>query len=275
MMNKTLRLLASLLIVSWGAFAQTPTGFQDQLKVQGGITNGLFSTTGMTFDKIGGMYAIDASGKVFAIRFDANNVEQRYLMLDISNEVLNNGDLGLTSIVLDPDFLTNGHFYLMYAVNRLFLQDVINGNDGNSDSWADDAANTGSIVRITRYTADINGSPNYTSLVPNSRLVLVGTIPSEGIPILGINHGGGCLLFGNDGTLLISTGDGGTGGDTGGLGEFQAAIDLGIISPTQNVGNYRCQMDSCLNGKILRVNPATGEGIASNPLFRKDRKSVV
>lgn len=256
--NKTTFLLFSL-GASFFSYAQ-PSGFQDQLKVQGNIINGLFSTVGTTFDKAGKMYAYEANGKVWAIRFDANNVEQRYLMLDISNEVFNNNDVGLVSMVLDPEFLSNGYFYLMYAINRQFLIDETDGGD--------DAAQSGSIVRVTRYIANVNAEPSFSTVDINSRLVLLGTIPSEGIPIMGNNHGGGCLLFGNDGTLLVATGDGaGAGIDMGSVGYYQESIDLGIITLEQNVGNYRCQMDNSLNGKVLRINPLNGEGIPSNPHY--------
>jgi glucose/arabinose dehydrogenase len=251
-------LLILILGISFSSFAQ-PSGFQDQLKVQGGIVSGLFSTVGTTFDKAGGMYGYEANGKIWAIRFN-NNVEQRYLMLDISNEVFNNNDVGLVSMVLHPDFLTNGYFYLMYAVNRQFL---INGTDGG-----DDASQSGSIVRVTRYTANVNATPSFSTVDANSRLVLLGTLPSEGIPIMGNNHGGGCLLFGNDGTLLVATGDGaGAGFDVGYTGYYQESLALGIITAAQNVGNYRCQMDNSLNGKVLRINPLNGEGIPSNPHY--------
>jgi glucose/arabinose dehydrogenase len=252
-------LLLFFLGIGFSSSAQ-PSGFQDQLKVQGNIINGLFSTVGVTFDKAGKMYAYEASGKVWAIRFDANNVERRYLMLDISDEVLNNGDLGLVSMTLDPDFLMNGYVYLMYAVNRQFLIDGTNGGD--------DATQSGSIVRVTRYTADVNANPSFSVIDVNSRMVLLGTTASEGIPVLGPNHGGGCLIFGNDGTLLVSTGDGSTtANDKGSQGYFQEAIDAGVIPESQNVGSYRSQMDSSLNGKVLRINPTNGDAIASNPLY--------
>lgn len=178
-----------------------PSGFQDQLKVKGGVDVGLANLIGVTFDAAGQMYACESSGKVWALRFAANGTfQQKYLLLDISGEVLNNGDLGLVSLVLDPDFLTNGYFYLMYAVNRQFL---LNGTDGG-----DGPEQTGSIVRVTRYTADLGASPSFTTVNPNSRLVLIGTNPADGIPIISINHAGGSLVFGSDGTLLVSTGDG-------------------------------------------------------------------
>ena len=257
-MKRILYTLCIVYSITLQSFAQ-PSGFQDQLKVQGGIVNGLFSTVGTTFDKAGGMYGYEANGKIWAIRFN-NNVEQRYLLIDIHDEVFNNNDVGLVSMVLDPEFLSNGYFYIMYAVNRQFL---INGTWGGND-----ASQSGSIVRVTRYTANVNAQPSFSTVDVNSRLVLLGTIPSEGIPIMGINHGGGCLLFGNDGTLLVATGDGaGAGVDMGSVGYYQESLDLGIITADQNVGNYRCQMNNSLNGKVLRINPLNGEGIPSNPHY--------
>lgn len=251
-------LFVSLIIgISSSGFGQV-LGFQDELKVKGSSEYGLFGFVGCNFDQAGRMYAYETNGKVWTIRYDANNVEQRHLILDISDEVLSTGDLGLVSMVLDPNFLVNGHFYVMYSVNRQFLLTGIDGGD--------DVSQAGTIVRVTRYTADV--STNFTTLVTNSRLILIGDVPSDGIPVLGPNHGGGCLVFGTDGTLLISTGDGSVvGNDTGDNGYVFEAIEAGVITPAQNVGSYRCQMDSILNGKVLRINPMTGEGYASNPHY--------
>ena len=252
----TIGLLISFLFVK----AQ-PSGFQDQLKVKGGVVEGLINMIGISFDAAGQMYACESHGKVWALRFAANGtLQQKYLMLDISSEVLNNGDLGMVSMVLDPDFLTNGYFYLMYAVNRQFL---LNGTDGG-----DGSDQTGSIVRVTRYTANINVNPSFTAVVANSRLVLLGTSPSDGIPIIGVNHGGGSLVFGSDGTLLVSTGDGAVAGtDQGNQGNYTQAISAGVITAAHNIGAYRSQRDDSQNGKVLRINSANGDGIPSNPLY--------
>lgn len=255
-----IRLTIGFLISVLSVKAQ-PSEFQDQLKVKGGVVDGLLNTIGISFDAVGQMYACESNGKVWALRFAANGtLQQKYLMLDISNEVLTNGDLGLVSMVLDPDFLTSGYFYIMYAVNRQFLLDGTDGGDGSDQ--------TGSIVRVTRYTADINASPSFTTILPNSRLVLIGTSPSDGIPIISTNHGGGSLVFGSDGTLLISTGDGSVAGtDQGNQGNYTEAISAGVITAAHNIGAYRSQLDDSPNGKILRINPANGDGIASNPLY--------
>ncbi|RDB08001.1 PQQ-dependent sugar dehydrogenase [Runella aurantiaca] len=237
-----------------------PSGFQSQLKVKG--ANGdLVGMVGVVFDQVGQMYTWEKNGKVWAIRFDANGNAQKYLLLDINYEVLSNNDLGLVSVVLHPDFLTNGYLYLMYAVNRTYLLTGMNGNDGSDQ--------TGSIVRITRYKANINAAPSFTALVNNSRVVLLGTTPSDGIPIIWNNHGGGCMVFGEDGTLMISTGDGAFAGvyDRGNEGNYQQAIDAGVITQAHNIGAYRSQVDNSHNGKILRIDPETGNGIPSNPLY--------
>jgi len=253
-------ILAGWVFCCFSTYAQ-PSGFQDQLKVKGGIVEGLTNLTGITFDAAGQMYACESSGKVWAIRFAQNGTfQQKYLLLDISGEVLNNSDLGLVSLVLDPDFLTNGYFYIMYAVNRQFLLNGTNGGDGSDQ--------TGSIVRVTRYTANLSANPSFTTVTPNSRLVLIGTTPADGIPIISINHAGGSLVFGSDGTLLVSTGDGASAGvDEGNRGSYQLAISAGVITAEHNIGAYRSQRDDSHNGKVLRIDPATGNGIPSNPLY--------
>src|SRR6185295_13380272 len=46
----------------------------------------------------------------------------------------------------------------------------------------------------------------------------------------------------------------------------QALID-GIIRPEENVGAFRSQMLNSFNGKLLRIDPQTGDGIPSNPFY--------
>src|SRR5690606_17210408 len=84
-------------------------------------------------------------------------------------------------------------------------------------------------------------------------------------------HSTGSLAFGTDGTLLVSVGDGASysSTDAGSANEtyWQQAIADGIIRPEENVGALRSQMVNSFNGKILRLDPGTGDGLASNPWF--------
>jgi PKD repeat protein len=80
-------------------------------------------------------------------------------------------------------------------------------------------------------------------------------------------------VFAQDGTLLVSAGDGGSASttDTGpntSSGSYRvAALADGIIRPDEDVGAFRSQQIDSLNGKILRIDPLTGDGISSNPFF--------
>jgi len=87
------------------------------------------------------------------------------------------------------------------------------------------------------------------------------------------SHGAGQIVFGTDGTLLVSMGDGAS--FTNPIDEgshpatyFQQALNDGIITPEQNIGAYRCQSLNNLSGKILRIDPETGNGIPSNPYYQ-------
>jgi glucose/arabinose dehydrogenase len=96
--------------------------------------------------------------------------------------VLTGGEQGLLSLVFDPDYSTNGHFYVFF---------VSSVNDGG--------VSVGDL-RVVRYTNSAPAS-NTTS----------GGTP---LPILAIphpthtNHNGGEMHFGADGNLYLSVGDG-------------------------------------------------------------------
>ena len=253
-------LLGMLCVLSWAQRLpiDMPPNFVEEL-----YSEGWPSVVGIEFDANGRMYAWSKRGFVF-IGEDGVRLEEP--LLDISEEVAAYGDLGLLGFALHPNFLNNGWFYLYYVVDRHHLL-YYGTPDYNPNANISDEATIG---RVTRYTAD--PATNFTSVIPGSRKVLVGETISTGFPILHRSHGGGALAFGNDGTLLASCGDGASyaGTDVGdaSAGAFaqQALVD-GIITPEENVGGFRSQLVNSLSGKVIRIDPNTGDGLSSNPFF--------
>ncbi|MCC6384631.1 MAG: PQQ-dependent sugar dehydrogenase [Bacteroidia bacterium] len=247
------------LFLCFSVFSQVlPPNFQRVL-----VNNSWTELTGFRFDSTGQMYVWEKGGKIWVI--DTNGVKLPNMLLDISEEVGNWRDHGLNGFVLDPNFRVNGYYYLFYTVDRHYLMNfgLPSYNSSTNDYYS------ATIARVTRYTAD--PATNFTSTIPGSRLILLGEDKKTGIPVLHESHSGGQLAFGSDGSLLISTGDGASYSyaDLGsGSGTYwsQALTDT-IMLPKENVGAFRCQMINSLNGKILRIDPATGNGLGSNPFY--------
>ena len=247
-----------MLLLFQTTLAQNNTEFTDIL-----VAENLGRVVGLAFDDNGRMYTWAKSGKVFILE-DGEKLPDP--LIDISEEVTNYNDYGLLGFALHPDFLTNGYFYLLYAVDRHHLL-----NYGTPEYSSDSTiTHQATIGRVTRYTADIND--DFKSIVPGSRKVLIGESKTTGIPLLHSSHGIGTLAFGSDKTLLISVGDGAsfTGTDIGGMSSdsynFQGFTD-GIIREKEDVGAFRSQLVDCHNGKILRIDPETGDGLSSNPFY--------
>ena len=102
------------------------------------------------------------------------------LFLDIADLVTDAGEQGLLAMAVAPDYATSGRVFLFYTDN-------------------------GGDLQLDRYTRTAS-TPDRSD---SSTRVPVLTIQHDQAD----NHNGGQLLFGLDGMLYLSTGDGGTQGD--------------------------------------------------------------
>ncbi|HPK65459.1 MAG TPA: PQQ-dependent sugar dehydrogenase [Thermoanaerobaculia bacterium] len=152
---------------------------------------------------------------------------------------------GLLALAIDPNYPSNGHFYVYYTATNW---------DGAGPIAAGD-------VVIERYTR----SPANPLVADPASARVILYIPHSSSS----NHNGGWLAFGPDGHLWISTGDGGGGcdstGPAAGVGDptFPAGnswrYDGSHYSPAaSHPGRY-------LLGKLLRLD-VSGDDYPSDPL---------
>ncbi|MEH1936924.1 MAG: PA14 domain-containing protein [Nostoc sp.] len=224
--------------------------------------------------------------------------------IDISGEVNSARDRGLLGIAVNPDFGKspngNNYVYLLYAYDP--PETNPNNPKNNPNQFLDDADQSGNRTgRLTRVTADPN--TNYTTAIAGSEVVLIGTngtwnnishpdgdstdvslgyAPSgilnkdTGKPFTSLqdylnnldkvqdvqnfvagdseSHSVGAVRFGTDGSLFVSFGD----------GTSYNGIDPRAIR-VQDVNN--------LSGKLLRIDPITGQGLSNNPFYNGDPNS--
>ncbi|MEL7121756.1 MAG: PQQ-dependent sugar dehydrogenase [Bacteroidota bacterium] len=251
-----------LFLITVNVKAQLPDDFYDQV-----FTTGFDFPTGITFDENGRMYVWEKKGLVHLI--DSSGQRYPQPLIDITEEVANWKDHGLMGFALDPAFQFNGYFYLLYAVDLHHYY-----NFGTSSYNPDTTViNTSTFGRVVRYQAD--PSNEYSTTLMDSKKILLGETIDSGIPLMYEFHGLGSLVVGQDGTLLVSVGDGtsNAGTDIGGdeFGTFASqAIEAGIMTEDEDIGSYRSQYLHNYNGKILRIDPNTGEGLPSNPFYQAD-----
>ena len=199
--------------------------------------------------------------------------------IDISDQVNNDKftTRGITDIAIHPDFEDNPYVYFFFAYDPPEVYDNLDHPQAGPDQSGIRAA------RVIRVTADAR--TNYTTALSGSEVVIVGknstwdnydgfrspigvnspirNNPSGVLPD-GTNiqdfiavesnfHNTGSIEFGPDGALYVSVGDG----------------TLAIL----DTGAFRSQDLDNLSGKILRIDPLTGEGLEDNPFFDGDPNS--
>ncbi|MBL7926543.1 MAG: PQQ-dependent sugar dehydrogenase [Bacteroidia bacterium] len=235
-----------------------PPFFNDAL-----VSNNWNQPLGIAFDKNKKLYVWEKAGYVWIV--DTNGNKAATPLLDLHEEVGNWVDHGLNSFALHPNFLNNGYIYCFYTVDRHYLLNYgTPAYKSNKNEYG-----SATIARVVRFTVDMAAGGN--TIVPNSKLILIGADKKNGIVITHTSHSGGTLLFGADTSLLISTGDGASfnGIDSGSSVNsfaYQALQDT-MLTTANNVGAFKAQMLSSYNGKVLRIDPITGLGLSSNPYF--------
>lgn len=115
---------------------------------------------------------------------------------DLSAVLITTGsEQGLLSMAFHPDYASNRYFFVLYT-----------------------AATTGAIT-LARYRRD---AANPNAIEPGGTVLL--SIPKP-TPLSSFsNHNGGKIIFGTDGYLYMSTGDGGSGGDPNGNAQNRASL---------------------------------------------------
>lgn len=225
---------------------------------------------GLAFAGDGSMLVIEKTGRVR--RVNPQGGVQGPPFLDLSPEVNNLHDRGMLSIVLHPGFVPDGGpnswVYLAYTASPVFGQD-----------WGYDQNDQYSFARLTRYRAITTASGVVAD--PASRHVLLGNqLPNGSVPdciaSLADVHTVGSLRFARDGSLIVSTGDGGHadfmdpgGMDNAGFDSFLHPV-TGLRGPTpsaQDDGAFRSTSLGSLSGKILRIDPENANGYPSNPFY--------
>ncbi len=143
-------------------------------------------------DTDGRLFVVEQDGTIVIVR-DGQRQEPPFL--DIRDRVnARANEQGLLSMAFDPDFATNGTFYVYYTDFR------------------------GATV-VARYRL---APQNPAVADPNSEEIILRVEQPYS------NHNGGVVLFGPDGYLYIGLGDGGSGGDPQGHGQDPRTL-LGTI----------------------------------------------
>jgi glucose/arabinose dehydrogenase len=173
------------------------------------------------------LFIVERGGRIKIINLDSGQVLPTPF-LDVSSQILTDGERGLLGLAFDPNFATNGFFYV----------NLINGS-GNTE------------IRRYHVSSDPNvADPSFTTIITINQ------------PAGSNNHKGGWLGFGPDGDLYASLGDGGGSGDTFHNGQNPNSL-LGKILRI----DVHSPADPGLNYHIPADNPFVGQAGVRGEIF--------
>jgi glucose/arabinose dehydrogenase len=269
-------LLACLGIAAGSAAAAEPvlpSGFQDTVVPFEGLQvgQGIEEPTILRFAPDGKVFVGEKSGKVLV--YDSLADHTPTLFADLRTEVYNLNDRGLLGLALDPQFsAAHPYVYVLYAYDAPPGQEAPfwgePGEDGDACPDPPGSETSGCVIqgRLSRLTADFN-----TDKSVEEKPMITDWCQQFS------SHSVGDLQFDSEGNLWASGGEGAsfTKVDWGQYGFPQVnpcgdpPAGVGGLEepPGAEGGALRSQNSQKLGGKIIRIDPETGEGVPGNPLF--------
>jgi glucose/arabinose dehydrogenase/PKD repeat protein len=263
--------LVLLAPVSANAVSTLPSGFQETV-----VFSGLNNPANVEFSKDGRVFVAEKGGLIKV--FDNLSDTTPTIFADLRTNVHNFWDRGLLGLALDPNFPTNPYVYVLYTYDAPIGGTAPKWGTAGVDSdpcpTPPGATGDGCVVsgRLSRLQADINTN----KMTGNEQVLLEDwcqQYPSHSI---------GSLVFGSDGALYVSGGDGASfnftdygqdGSPLNPCGDPPSGAGTTLTPPTAEGGALRSQDLRTsgdpvgLDGSILRVDPATGNALPNNPLI--------
>lgn len=225
------------------------------------VVEGIPISTAIAFAPDSRMYIALKEGAVRVVK-DGKLLPTPFI--NLSTSVNRSTDRGLLGIAVDPGFPQRPFVYLSLVLDP--PGSVADGKDPR-------------VIRVVRYTAD--AAKGYNEALPGSEEVIlgknstlqnmapappVGEVPNpepascmtgltmagtpieDCIPCDALSHTAGTLMFGADGALYASFGDG---------SNYDRPSTLA----------FRAQMLDGMSGRVVRVDPDTGAGLPGNPFY--------
>ncbi len=252
--------------------ATLPAGFSESV-----VFSGLTAPTSVRFSPDGRVFVAEKSGliKVFA-NFSATTPT---VFHDLRTNVHNFWDRGLMGLELHPNFPTVPSVYVLYTYNK-------DPNNAQVPRWAGSDVTSDPCPTPPGATTDgcvVSGRLSRLEVASGSN-VSTGTesVLIEGWGQQYPGHSMDTVMFGPDGALYASAGDGASfnftdygqaGTPLNPLGDPPVGIGGVQTSPTAEGGRTRSQSlrrvsgPVILNGTLIRVDPFTGAALSDNPLF--------
>jgi glucose/arabinose dehydrogenase len=255
---------------SSSARATLVAGFTDSV-----VISGLQKPTVVQFASDGSIVVAEKGGQIWS--YSSLSDTHPTLVADLSTSVDDYWDRGLLGMALPPNYPADNHIYVLYA------RDAPLG--GTPPVWNDvcptpPGPNTDGCVvsgRLSRLT--ISGGVSV-----GEQVLLDGwcqQFPSHSI---------GTVMFGNDGYLYVSGGEGADfnavdygqfGGQLSGdaanpCGDPPGDVGTALTPPNAEGGSLRSQSvrrsdgPTLLSGAVLRLDPATGDAAPGNPFVSDD-----
>jgi glucose/arabinose dehydrogenase/chitodextrinase len=236
------------------AAATWAPGFYSQM-----VVDGLTNPTAIAWTPDGRMLIALKEGKVLVYQSGQLLATP---FIDISDEVNDVADRGLLGLAVDPNFNSNQYVYLLYTYDPLELPGAPNATDGpdgdgqrvarlirvKANGNVANLATKQVILGLNSTYANIGAANDPDGGGPQTSCDDNGTPVEDCIPSDSTSHTIGSLAFGTDRSLFVSVGDG---------ARF-------IIVDTRA---FRAYDVNSLAGKILRINPDTGQGYTNNPFY--------